>query len=108
MTDEGKDFLHRQLVKLGDMMGDGLHHEPDGRWISREYNRILKALGISAPRKNNGAMINEAMAKRIVAVECPQCGGKLKQIRAGSMRAICGCGAKFQLMAIRKVRKERS
>jgi hypothetical protein len=53
-------------------------------------------------------MINEAMAKRIVAVECPQCGGKLKQIRAGSMRAICGCGAKFQLMAIRKVRKERS
>ncbi len=26
-----KADLHRQLVRLGDMMGDGLHHEPDGK-----------------------------------------------------------------------------
>lgn len=48
-----KDFLHRQLVKLGDMMGDGLHKEPDGKWISREYAKIAKQLGYAPPRRNN-------------------------------------------------------
>ncbi len=36
------DRLHQQLIKLGDMMGDGLHHEDP--WISREYRKVLKAL----------------------------------------------------------------
>ena len=28
-----KDLLGDRLVHLGDMMGDGLHLEPGGKWI---------------------------------------------------------------------------
>jgi hypothetical protein len=37
-----RDYLHRQLIKLGDMMGDGLHHEEP--WIAKEYTKIAKIL----------------------------------------------------------------
>lgn len=36
------DHLYEQLVKLGDLMGDGLHLEPDGKWIEDEYKRIIR------------------------------------------------------------------
>lgn len=40
---EDNKKLHEQLIKLGDMMGDGLHHEDGGKWIEREYkNGIIK------------------------------------------------------------------
>lgn len=42
MGEATKAHLHRQLVKLGDMMGDGLHLEPDGKWISKEYKQGAK------------------------------------------------------------------
>ena len=96
---EDKDFLHRQLIKLGDMMGDGLHHEPDGKWISKEYKRILKALGIGPKRKNHSEAINKTMIERVKTVKCRNCQGKLYQTRSGSMRAQCiDCGARFQLL----------
>ncbi|UKH48613.1 hypothetical protein [Vibrio phage vB_ValP_FGH] len=92
-----KDFLHRQLIKLGDMMGDGLHHEPDGKWIAKEYNRILKALGIAPPRKNNSEAINKAMTEAVEKSKCQKCGGNLRQTRSGSLRAVCeSCGQRFQ------------
>jgi hypothetical protein len=28
------EHLWRQFCKLGEMMGDGLHYEPDGKWIA--------------------------------------------------------------------------
>ncbi|WP_228842851.1 hypothetical protein [Vibrio parahaemolyticus] len=97
MDKDTKDHLHRQLIKLGDMMGDGLHHEPDGKWISAEYRRVMKALGISAPRRNNSAAINEAMSKALESAACNKCNGQMKQTRSGSMRAECQqCGAKYQ------------
>lgn len=37
-----RDRLHKQLVKLGDMMADGLHY--DEPWISTEYRKISKIL----------------------------------------------------------------
>ena len=53
---EGGDaYLYRQLVKLGDMMGDGLHHEPDGKWIEKEYNKICKVLHPEMFEKQNEA-----------------------------------------------------
>lgn len=92
-----KDYLHRQLVKLGDMMGDGLHHEPDGKWIVKEYNRTLKALGISKPRSNNAEAINKSMQKAVGESKCTKCGGNLRQTRSGSLRALCeSCGQRFQ------------
>lgn len=38
----GTESLHHRLIKLGDMMGDGLHHE-DGS-ITREYRKVARAL----------------------------------------------------------------
>ena len=60
LSEETKAHLHSQLIKLGDMMGDGLHHEPDGRWISKEYTKVLRALGIAPKQKraNNSEVIN--------------------------------------------------
>lgn len=42
MNANEKDRLHRDLVKLGDMMADGLHYEEP--WISKEYKKITKLL----------------------------------------------------------------
>jgi len=95
----GREFLHSQLVKLGDMMGDGLHHEPDGEWISEEYRKICVALGYTKPKKRDIFAVNEKMAERVKAVSCKKCGGELSQTRSGSMRAKCkNCGSKFQLL----------
>lgn len=99
MDAETKQYLHNQLIKLGDMMGDGLHHEPDGKWISKEYRRVAKALGYIPKVKRNTKVIDEKMKERVSDVPCSKCGGELKQTRSGSMRASClGCGARFQLL----------
>lgn len=105
LSDEDTARLHRQLVKLGDMMGDGLHHEPDGKWIQKEYRQVLKALGLMPKQKrtNNSALINEKMAERLKQINCPNCNTELKQVRSGSMKAICsGCGRKFPLLSRKK------
>lgn len=94
-----KDLLEDRLVRLGDMMGDGLHLEPGGKWIEREYKKTLKALGILEPvkRKNNSEKINEFMAKRLKEVKCT-CGSELIQSRSGSFIGKClKCGKKFIL-----------
>ncbi len=62
-------MLHQRLIQLGDMMGDGLHYERDGQWITREYKATLRALGLlKAPkRKHNPTKtlaVDERMAQR--------------------------------------------
>ncbi|WP_444905334.1 hypothetical protein ACJJIU_22180 (plasmid) [Microbulbifer sp. CnH-101-E] len=96
-------WLQQQLIKLGDMMGDGLHHEPGGKWIAQEYRKTAKALGLLAPAKRQRRIdpeeVNRRMAERCAQVTCGKCDGQLKQVRSGSMRARCdGCGVKFQLL----------
>lgn len=101
LSPETKARLHKDLIRLGDMMGDGLHHEPDGKWISVEYNKALKALGYkkNEPRKCNSQKINERMQQRVIDVKCGKCRGDLKQTRLGSKRAACqSCGGKWQLL----------
>lgn len=39
----GNEHLWRQFEKLGEMMGDGLHHEADGKWISVEYKKLASS-----------------------------------------------------------------
>lgn len=93
--------LHSQLIKLGDMMGDGLHLEPGGKWIAREYRQVAKALGYipKADRSSRIAEINDHMAKRVKDVPCGNCQGSLRQTRSGSKRAKCTtCGARWQLL----------
>jgi hypothetical protein len=99
-----KDLLEDRLVRLGDMMGDGLHLEPGGKWIEREYKETLKALGLleSVKRKNNSDKINEFMANRLKEVKCT-CGSELAQSRSGSFIGKCNkCGKKFILGSRRK------
>jgi len=99
LLDETNAQLHRDLIKLGDMIGDGLHREPGGQWINKEYRKVLKALGMLPPRQNNTARIDEHMIKRISDVSCGNCNGQLKQTRSGSKRAYClGCNTKWQLL----------
>lgn len=99
----GSDSLYNQLVKLGDMMGDGLHHEPDGKWITREYKKVMKALGLLPKRESNSEAINKAMIERLKTAVCPKCQGSFEQTRSGSRRGKCvGCGDRYQLLKARK------
>lgn len=97
--EDDKQHLHRQLVKLGDMMGDGLHLEPGGKWISRDFPRLQAghaSPGDCPPRASRSAAINERMAKALLTARC-ECGSTLKQTRAGSMRAQCmTCERRYQ------------
>ncbi|KNX80647.1 hypothetical protein DA83_16080 [Pseudomonas sp. 250J] len=89
----------KDLIKLGDMIGDGLADEPDGAWIRRDYKRVAKALGHGMPRRNNSAAINAAVARFLEGNKCP-CGGPLKQTRSGALRVMCGsCCRTIQLKA---------
>lgn len=104
LTEKTKDRLYGYLIKLDDMMGDGLHHEPDGKWIKKEYKDVMKALGIGPQlqRKDNTQVINKFMVGRIAAVQCLKCKGKLKQTRSGSTIGKCvDCGARYRLMKIK-------
>ena len=97
LSEEASKNLHSQLVKLGDMMGDGLHLESDGKWISAEYKRTLRALGM-LPKKNNDTL-NARMCLRIEQEKCGKCGQALKQTRGEAKIAICvGCGTKWRLL----------
>ncbi|SQH74097.1 protein of unknown function [Shewanella benthica] len=58
----------------------------------------LKLWGDKFPRKNNVSAINEHMARRVKGISCGKCGGDLKQTRAGSKRATCANGHKWQLL----------
>ena len=110
--DDNKADLHRQLTHLGDMIGDGLHHEPGGKWISQEYVQVARALGIAMPSTRKPRLesetqaINTLMTERVRQVRCTKCGGELKQTRSGSTRAICGeCGLKFSLLKINRSKR---
>lgn len=92
-----KDFLQRQLIKLGDMMGDGLHYEEP--WIEKEYSKILKQLHPEVyreKRKKRNQTINTKMEELLVKFSC-DCGGILKQTRSGSYTAKCEeCGKRYK------------
>lgn len=83
------DYLHRQLIKLGDMMGDGLHLEPGGAWINREYRKTLKALHPEMFPKKDFSHRDKSVAIWCAGHLCSRCGGQLRQTRSGALRVIC-------------------
>jgi hypothetical protein len=104
MKDEGREFLWRQLDRLGQMIADGLADESDGKWIRQQYRETAITLGIAKPsdfrkpRKNHSKQINYFMAERVKVVKCRNCGGDLVQSRKGSLVANCNtCGARYRL-----------
>ena len=104
--DTTNDFQWRQFCRLGEMIGDGLHLEPDGKWISREYKKLQKILLPDTPemkefkrkrRQAKNESINNQIAERLKKDKC-RCGGALKQTRSGSKTVICtvsGCGKRY-------------
>lgn len=105
MNEADSQRLHDQLVKLGDMMGDGLHLEPDGKWIAKEYRKVARALGYGVARSSNAEEINKAMTEALKTARCRKCDGQLKQTKSGSLRAACACGAKYQFKRQKKSKK---
>lgn len=100
MNDD-KAYLYERLIKLGDLMGDGCHLEPDGKWIENEYRQTMRLLGIKPlvkkKRQYATAQIDEFMKKRCIDVAC-ECGGELRQTRKGAFTAKCtNCGRKYKL-----------
>lgn len=94
---DAEAHLYRQLVRLGDMIGDGLADDPDGKWIRDEYKQVMRALGHSMPRRNNADAINKAVATFLAKTNCP-CGGRLAQTRSGARKAACiACKTKYTL-----------
>lgn len=96
------DFHWRQFCKLGEMMGDGLHHESDGKWIAKEYRQLAKMLvpGFedleSKRRKARTDAINESMKKLLLEKRC-YCGGIIVQSRSGSKVCYCSkCNQRYK------------
>jgi len=98
------DYLHRQLVRLGDMMGDGLHHESDGKWIEKEYAKIFNTLypeHKKERRRRSIERINERVKPFVDNHKCT-CGGSLKQSRSGSLTLECTeCTLRFKIKQVR-------
>lgn len=107
-NDDDKKHLHQQLIKLGDMMGDGLHLEKGGGWIKREYAKITKALyGAKRPdgtAKIKVEAINRGMVSALEKSRCT-CGGTLKQTRSGSLRASCTVCPKRYQFGTKKIKR---
>lgn len=96
-NEDNNDYLHRQLIKLGDMMGDGLHYEEP--WIAKEYAKIAKLLmpeHFENIRKNRAASRDEKMKELLKNFKCRKCEGMVLQTRKGSKTAKCLlCNARY-------------
>lgn len=94
MSGKDNEVEWNQFCKLGEMMGDGLHNEPDGKWITKDYNRLAKILipelkeESKERRRLKAISIDSQMVKLIEKIKC-SCGGNLKQARSGSKVAYC-------------------
>lgn len=103
---QGDDsHLWDRFCKLGEMMGDGLHWEEDGKWISKEYNKLSRILLPDMHkdiRKAKADAINKQMAFLLAKSAC-SCGGKLIQKKKGTKVSYCEvCNNRYVAKAVRK------
>jgi len=105
----GDKFLWDQFAKLGEMIGDGLHHEPDGKWISKEYKKLSRILipEIREAESKRRSMINKVRNEKIAEFlkdkNCPECNGILLQTRSGSKKVKCTqCGNRYVISTKKK------
>lgn len=101
-------FEWEQFARLGEMIGDGLHNEPDGKWISKEYKRLMLLLNpdikqsLADQRKAKNERIDNQILKLIATRKCTQkdCGGQLYQSRSGSKIMFCSkCKARYKAIS---------
>lgn len=99
-----QEHLYNQLIKLGDMMGDGLHHEEP--WIAKEYKKVMNLLHPEINqeiRKRKADNVNIQMRALLLVKKC-ECGCAFKQARSGSKIAYCrGCGRRVKATSKRKI-----
>lgn len=97
-----------QFCKLGEMIGDGLHNEPDGKWISKEYRRLMLLLNpdikqlLANQRKEKNERIDNQILKIIATIKCKKedCNGQLYQSKSGSKIMTCSkCLARYKPVA---------
>jgi hypothetical protein len=100
MSEKDNKFEWSQFCRLGEMIGDGLHLEPDGKWISKEYNRLARLLMpdvYEAQRTYKKESVDKAVEEKLKQDKCPKCEGELKQTRSGCKVVKCqSCGSKFK------------
>jgi hypothetical protein len=94
-------FEWNQFCRLGEMIGDGLHYEPDGKWITKEYRRLSKILmpelrqQDKVKRNLKAVSIDKQMKEMLLTKRC-ECGGILKQKRFGTKVCYCEkCNARY-------------
>lgn len=102
-TYEENKHLWDRFVRLGDMIGEGLHH--DDKSITKEYRELMMILCPPSPeaqafakelRQKINSTIDEQMAALLASKKC-ECGGVIKQSRSGSKVAYCeSCKQRFK------------
>lgn len=93
--ENGKDnqFLWERFCRLGEMIGDGLHHEDQS--ISKEYRRLRNILipetkEIERQQKiQRNKEIDLELNVVLKDVKCPDCKSDLTQNRSGSKKVHC-------------------
>jgi len=91
---KGNELEWSQFCRLGEMIGDGLHYEADGKWITKEYKKLSRLLipeikeQEKIARKMKAEKLDAQMAEVLKRNKC-SCGGELIQNRSGSK--VCHC-----------------
>lgn len=110
--EKDKQHLWDRFIRLGEMIGDGLHFEES--WISKDYRRLMKilcppteeekAIKTELRRKKN-ENINKQLEEKLKLDKCFKCNSDLKQTRKGSKVVQCvneECKAKYQYKSKKK------
>lgn len=102
-SDEKKNddsHLWNQFIRLGEMIGDGLHHEEP--WISREYKKLMLILNpdiresLKLKKVERNKSVDTSIQKLVESKNC-SCGGKLIQSRSGSLILNCSvCKTRYK------------
>jgi hypothetical protein len=83
------DQSYQQLIKLGDMMGDGMHHQDP--WIAKEYRKTLKSLHPEMfPKKQRKP--TQSIIKTLHVCTCGAIGWTFKRFSPFGVQLYCkGC-----------------
>ena len=103
--DDGKKFMWEQFCRLGERIGDGDMDADEEKWVNREYKRLSRILvpeideHYKEVRKAKAIRVNEQIKKLIEIKKC-DCGGSLRQSRAGSKICYCKlCNKRFKAVS---------
>jgi len=91
LTDAERERLSKDLIKLGDILGDGDLEPSDEKYFKKEYKKVFGLLYPEvnrAKRKNRMIAVNKRVLRLIEKNKC-SCGGEYRQSRSGSL--ICYC-----------------